>query len=173
MGDFRITSQEATNLGDYLTSGGFVFAEPVSRGAEGSMLGTPWEIALRQMLEDALSGEGFVRDRDWAFEPLPGSHPIYHCYFDFSAPPPATDAFAVARGYDGEISNFLEGLEVHGRLVAILSKKGYLHPWFYWGPGKWYEHLDPTRQFQFGVNLIVFALTQEGSITHRLMDTVR
>jgi hypothetical protein len=33
--------------------------------------------------------------------------------------------------------------------------------------------MDNTRQLQFGVNLIVFALTQEGSITHRLMESVR
>jgi hypothetical protein len=31
---------------------------------------------------------------------------------------------------------------------------------------------DPTRQLQFGVNLIVFALTQEGSITNQVMDSV-
>jgi len=33
-----------------------------------------------------------------------------------------------------------------------------------------YSRLDPTRQLQFAVNLIVFALTQEGSITHQVMN---
>jgi len=31
---------------------------------------------------------------------------------------------------------------------------------------------DNRRRLQFGVNLLVFALTQEGSITNRVMDTV-
>ena len=35
------------------------------------------------------------------------------------------------------------------------------------------SELDPTRQFQFGINTIIFALTQEGSITERLMDVVQ
>ena len=29
------------------------------------------------------------------------------------------------------------------------------------------------RAFQMGVNIIIFALTQEGSITNRVMDAVR
>ena len=33
--------------------------------------------------------------------------------------------------------------------------------------------LDPIRTLQFGVNVIVFALTQEGSVTNRLMNEVR
>jgi hypothetical protein len=32
---------------------------------------------------------------------------------------------------------------------------------------------DPKGPFQFAVNTIVLALTQEGSITHRLMESVR
>ncbi|GAG52487.1 unnamed protein product, partial [marine sediment metagenome] len=31
---------------------------------------------------------------------------------------------------------------------------------------------DNTRVYQMGVNTIVSALTQEGSITHRVMDSV-
>jgi len=32
---------------------------------------------------------------------------------------------------------------------------------------------DNTRQHQFAVNTIIFALTQEGSTTHRLMDSIK
>ena len=34
-------------------------------------------------------------------------------------------------------------------------------------------YLDNTRLLQFGINTIVFALTQEGSITNRVMESVR
>jgi hypothetical protein len=36
-----------------------------------------------------------------------------------------------------------------------------------------YADLDPALQFRFGTSTIIFALAQEGSITHRLMDSVR
>ena len=56
-------------------------------------------------------------------------------------------------------------------MVVIESKKWFCSPWADWRPGV-YER-DPTRQLQVGVNLLVFALTQEGSITHRVMDAVK
>ena len=36
----------------------------------------------------------------------------------------------------------------------------------------WGERGLSIRALQFGVNMVVFALTQEGSITHRVMDSV-
>ena len=52
-----------------------------------------------------------------------------------------------------------------------------MNAWAQWGPNGGgldaYEYLDPTRCFQFGVNTIMYALTREGSITHRVMDSVK
>jgi hypothetical protein len=36
----------------------------------------------------------------------------------------------------------------------------------------WDRDIDPTLVFRFGINTIIFALTQEGSITKRAMDSV-
>ena len=41
-----------------------------------------------------------------------------------------------------------------------------------WSRECW-DNSDPTRQYMFGVNLVVFALTQEGGVTHRLMAGVQ
>jgi len=58
--------------------------------------------------------------------------------------------------------------------VLVLSLKDFTSTWVGWGDSRHaYSNLDNTRQLQFGVNVIIFALTQEGSITQQVMDMVR
>jgi hypothetical protein len=101
---------------------------------------------------------------------------VYHCYFDFDMPPVGGDApVREIRALNIPQRPYLEGLEVDGRLGVILSRKAYDSPWGGdWGTprGSSYKDLDPQPALRFAVNLIVFALTQEGSITRRLMETV-
>ena len=177
---FDPTVSEKMNLGKYLTVGGFLFADSWGN------LDMPESIgALRSlwfMIINALATRGFEHGQVWDFEMLPNTHPIYHCFLDFNGPPTGADrpgrmsSGPAARGAD----RFLRGVYINGRLVCIYSTKGYFVPWGDWGPdgagtrqGHNYAHLDPTRQLQFGANLIIFALTQEGSITNRVMDAVR
>ena len=68
-------------------------------------------------------------------------------------------------------------------MIGILSHKWYASAWGDWGPegfGRIKDYTrygntprDPTRALQFGVNMIIFALTQEGSITHRLVESIQ
>ena len=159
---FTITASESSNLGTYLVSGGFILTEPVSvQGPR--VIGTPWEVALRQMLKDALASQNAVHGRDWSFEPLPSTHPIYHCFFDFEGAPPSLEAWPVV------VPHYLEGITLDDRLVAIASSKAYFYPW----SQRLNEYMmDPTRPLQFGVNMLVFVLTQEGSITQQVMYSV-
>jgi hypothetical protein len=158
---YELGDGELETLGRYLAWGGFMFVDdnPV---AVNSVVASH-----RKNLLAALETQSIPTD----FEMLPGSHAVYHCYFDFETPPPGgADAYLNRNlAVPGERISYLEGLEVDNRLVAILSQKEYVGRWCGWGSGGG----DCTRQFQFGVNLIVFALTQEGSITHRLMESVR
>lgn len=108
-------------------------------------------------------------------ERLPSSHPVYHCFLGFDAPPGAADSACLCSDVPGAfVVDHLDGVIVDGRLMAVLSEKGYYSPWSDWGthPGAAYKDMDPTRQLQFGVNVIVLSLTQEGSITRRVMDAV-
>jgi hypothetical protein len=162
---FQITSSESANLGRYLTSGGFVFTETVSRSGD-RVIGTAWEIALRQMLKDALGSQGRVYQRDWVFEPLPDTHPIYRCFFDFNGAPPGI-GIGMQRGI---VPDYLEGITLGNRLVAIVSLKRYFYLWN--NDARASLGLDPTRPLQFGVNVLVFVLTQEGSITQQVMHSV-
>ena len=109
-----------------------------------------------------------------SFEILPNSRLVYHCYFDLDGPPATELEASVNYTYHhssgevflldlGERTPYLEGLEVEGRLVAVLSKKGFS------GPGAFSREEDA----RLGINMIVFALTQEGSLTRRLTQGIR
>jgi len=172
---FRLTASEAHNLGRYMCHGGFVFSDDFIGTRDG-----PGDRYLRTMLRDALTTQGMQLGRDWQFEILPNDHPIYHCFFDFPQGPPMGNDFlniinpSAAEGR--EPYPYLHGINIEKRLVAIHSVRAYMITWSDWGKSNAYSEtyrtMDPTRQLQFGVNLVVFALTQEGSITHRVMDAM-
>ena len=163
---FVLSVSEATNLGTYMLTGGFLLADS-------GELGGQRDVAARQMIKDALAAQGKTFGSDWNFVRLPNSHPVYHCFFEFpEGPPTAGDWQYHADG--------LDGIFFDRRLVSIMSNKNFENAWGDQGPdgagtrmGHNYGHLDPTRALQFGVNLVIFALTQEGSITNRVMDAVR
>ena len=165
---FNLSDSELQNFGKYLICGGFAFAD----GAETESV-RAWKggvASLRNCLLDALRSQGV----EALLEKLPNSHPIYHCYFDFSGPPVGADAAEHSMYPDlCRVIPYLEGLHAEHGLVAILSRKNYAHAWTFWGPGRGWSDWDPKRPLQFAVNTIVFALTQEGSITRRLMDSIQ
>ena len=166
---FKITASEACNLGKYFLVGGFLLADDSFRFQGGTS-----DLALRGMIIDGMKEASFEYKKDWDFEKLPNSHPIYHCYFDFPEGPPV--------GHDGDIGDswhavytyypYLEGVHIGKRLTAIMSNKEYGACWAGIASGN-RGGKDTLRQLQFGVNIIIFALTQEGSITYRVMDMVR
>ena len=175
--NFDLTKSEALNLGKYMVAGGFVFADDCL-----PRIGSSGDLALRRMFKDALVAVGHEYGPDWDFERLPKAHAVYHCFFDFTAPPIGNDYHVGARGGGAPIGGggppgvggpypFLHGVTIDGRLVGIMSNKDIGCAW-----NDWPNQNPPRsnlRQLQFGVNLVIFALTQEGSITHRVMDTVR
>jgi hypothetical protein len=145
---YQLSDGELAMWGQYLVQGGFIFADPGSNeGQEAASRPSH----LRNLLA-ALQTQG-IRT---ALERIADGHPIYHSYFDFSGPPIGPGSWR----WDG--APYLEGLEVGDRLVAVLSRTGYQYS----------SGAGTERQRQFGVNLIVFALTQEGSITRRLMASI-
>ncbi len=163
---FTLTYSESANLGYYLTHGGFLYIEmgfthPWSSNLIETDIGHRGElISTQNMFKDALTMVGKEYDREWNFEKLPHDHPVYHCYFDFDGPPAAQDS----RGAGSD--EFIRGIIIDGRLVAIIET------------GDYERHLNMAygnkgvRHEQFLVNTLVFALTQEGSITQQVMDNV-
>ena len=160
---FKLGEAALRNLGGYLLSGGFVFAD-------GGDLPV-WEAGLTAML-NALVGALKAHGVEGAVERLPNGHPIFHCFFDFDGPPTGGDSAGHSQQPSAwKVNRYLQGVEASGRLVALYSRKEYAFAWGYFGRGQ-YERWDPTRPLQFGVNTIVFALTQEGSITNRVLESL-
>ncbi len=176
---FELTRTERRNLGEYLRSGGFVFADNGTPQYEKSAA----EASLKQMFRDVLGCHA-------RFEPIPNNHPLYHCFFDFDNPPPGAEisiqnvGFQPGAGYDPNKIRllkpvfFLEGVFLENRLVAVYSDKGYGEKWGqpfrqYQIDGQplWERHNTP--QIKMGVNLVVYALTREGGMTERNMAGYR
>ena len=151
---FEVTKHEAANLGKYLRNGGFVLADNDSPRMEYG----PAEASIKAMFKQALG-------RDARFVPLRDDNPIYHVFFDFDGGPPlggevlnASNQYAATR----RPSYWLEGIYLRDRLVAVYSDKGY--------GALWERETENEPQLKLGVNLVVFALTQKGSIAQQQID---
>ena len=161
---FELTEIESRNFGEYLRKGGFAVLD---NGTPEDEFGAS-EASLRQMLRDSLGS-------DAKFLPIPKKHPLYHCFYDFDDGPPNGSEIKTSQVTTierlGETYNrttmskqvlYLEGITLEDRLVAIYSDKGYA--------GKWAATSNNEPQLRMGVNMVVFALTQEGSIAQQKMD---
>ncbi len=106
-----------------------------------------------------------VNGNDAKFLPIPNDHPVYHCFFDFDEGPPNGAELNLSRVVGASGGNkrsrtipkqvhYLEGITIDDRLVAIYSDKGYAI--------KWAADTNNEPQLKMGVNMVVFALTQEG-----------
>ena len=67
--------------------------------------------------------------------------------------------------------DYLEGITLDRRLVVLVESKDYASLWErYYFINAWDSSPNDKRGYlQFGVNTIILALTQEGSIAQRLM----
>ena len=142
--DFDLTEIEKRNIRKYFDNGGFMLldnAEPLGDFSRGGA-------SLKQMLRDTIPNA--------RFGPIPNNHPIYHCFFDFVDGPPNGAEIGISGSVMSPQRLYLEGVWYKGRLVAIYSDKGYII--------KWNDNTNNEPQLKIGVNIIVFALTQEGGI---------
>ncbi len=156
---FELTERELENLGKYLRQGGFIFvdnANPTTEFSQG-------EASLRRIFRGALGAQGQLR-------PISNNHPMYHTFYDFDGPPVGSEleipSFSEQRSLDhlviAEQSYYLEGVFLEDRLVAMYSDKGYVHTWA--------RNYGNEPQLRFGINAVIFALTQEGSIAQQQID---
>ncbi|NKB68138.1 MAG: hypothetical protein GKR89_13835 [Candidatus Latescibacteria bacterium] len=91
---------------------------------------------------------GLVEGQDFWTERLSDGHPIFSAFFDLKS--------GLGGGGGGAWRDIVTGYFIHGRLAGITGVG--------WGAN--------IRSNQMAVNIVVYALTQEGSITQRLMQMV-
>ena len=153
----QISETEKKNLGEYLKNGGFMFSEEIRQsvsdggleGQEAGISGTPFDRQFKALMKDPL-----VLGSDGSkWQKVPKTHPLYYTFWDFPDGPPMGGAPG------GNVFD-MEMLELRGRVAVVFSD---LNISWYWG-----DPLADARErgLQFGVNLIVFALTQPGGIAN-------
>ena len=181
---FDFTDSEAANLGAYLTSGGFLFVD-ISRmwfNNSDEELDIP---AMRSLIRASFQAVGYREWKDWQFKRLESTHPLYHCFYDVNSLPRGMRDmhFIVGRQDTPLTPDYLEGIMVEEQLVGVYSMRGYADFWA--GIGR--ENLDWTLMngvsnspflasaeeplvYNLGVNLVVYALTREGSLARQLVN---
>lgn len=153
----QLSDTEKKNLGDYLKNGGFLYSEEIRQsdtdnglvGQQAGVEGTPFDRQFKALTKDPL-----VLGSDGSkWQKIPKTHAIYSSFWDFEDGPPMGGAPG------GNVFD-LEMLELRGRVVVVFSD---LNVSWYWG-----DPLADARErgLQFGVNLIVYALTQPGGIAN-------
>ena len=178
---FDFTEAEAANIGAYLTSGGFLFAEIVSSlrpNYSDLELDIP---AVRSLIRAGFRAMGYQEWKDWQFKRLETTHPIYHCFYDVnSLPRGMRDMHYLKEESPPLTPDYLEGIVVGGQLAGVYSMRGYADFWSGSGQQEW-EAFDVVNSpfiasaeeplvYDLGVNLVVYALTREGSLAQQLVD---
>ena len=180
------TQAEAKNLGRYLTSGGFLYADIVSQPislAGGYQHDLP---ALRDFIRQAFGQIDYAEHKDWSFVRLPPEHPLYHCFYDVDSLPRGFWDIMFWYWNTGsrfELSpNYLEGIEVDGRIVGVYSQKCYAEMWAGEAErireadraadkaGRFDTGADELPVYDLGVNIVVYALTREGSLAQQFVE---
>jgi hypothetical protein len=147
-GDPNILPNEAEiqNMAQYFLAGGFFL---------GAM--------PPELLEGLEKYGGLIKGRDFWEARIPDDHPIYTSFFDILGGVPSGNYPGINTKWTGP--HALIGYFIKGRLFSVYAPQG-----FGWDN---YRHFgETTRQMQMAVNIIVYALTQEGSMTQRLMQMV-
>ena len=100
-------------------------------------------------------------------------YPIYHYYFDFDRAPDGFNAIHGTAKVTLPSPQTIEAIIIDGRLWGILNMKNYMVPLLdVYYPRSGAANRNYVRQLQFMINVVIFALTQEGSITNQVMDSV-
>ena len=178
-GPFEFTEAEAANLGAYLTSGGFLFAEIVRELRPNYSDAELDILAVRSLLRTSFQAVGYQEWKDWQFSRLELTHPLYHCFYDVNSLPRGMRDMHYT-GSTPLTPDYLEGIVVGDQLVGVYSMRGYADFWAGSALLEW-EALDVANSpflasaeeplvYNLGVNIVVYALTREGSLAQQFVD---
>ncbi|MCY3666350.1 MAG: DUF4159 domain-containing protein [Gemmatimonadetes bacterium] len=178
---FEFTEAEAANLGAYLTSGGFLFADIVRfliPNYSDDELDIP---AVRSLIRASLRSVGYQEGKDWEFTRLEITHPIYHCFYDVgSLPRGMRDMHFITENKPPPTPDYLEGIMVGEHLVGVYSMRGYADFWagiakqerdwqYNVSNSPFFDSAEEELVYDLGVNIVVYALTREGSLARQLI----
>jgi hypothetical protein len=130
---------------------------------------------------------GYGEGKDWKFVRLEQNHPLYHCFYDLSELPRGFREMFFWN-FPTELKPeptppYLEAIMVGGRIAGLYSQKNYADFWAGEAErirerdqadrlmnGFFAVGADEVRTYEVGINILVYALTQEGSLAQRLVS---
>jgi len=132
---------ERRNFEQYVRNGGFVFVDDCNHDIDG-LFAKSFEAQMASIFGPK------------ALRKLPNTHPLYRSFFRFPEGPPAT-TFELNGWGDDLVHDYLQGIEIDGRLGVLYSNKDYGCEWDYDWRNKRFLAEDNTK---FAVNIVMYAL---------------
>jgi hypothetical protein len=124
-------------------NGGFVFVDDCNHDVDG-LFARSFEEEMARLFGSR------------ALRKIPNDHELYSCFFRFDDGPPAS-SFELNGWGDDLVHDYLQAIEVDGRIGVLYSNKDYGCEWDYDYRNKRWLARDNTR---FGVNVVLHALTR-------------
>ena len=181
---FEFTDSEAANLGEYLTSGGFLFVE-IGRFLDNNYSDDELDIPIvRSFIRASFQTVDYQEWKDWQFKRLEITHPIYHCFYDINSLPRGMRDMHFLIGESPSLTpDYLEGIVVGEQLVGVYSMRNYADFWagiarqeldwileYNIGRSSFVASAEEPLVYNLGVNIAVYALTREGSLARQFVD---
>ena len=138
----QFTDRERENFAAYVKRGGFVFADDCNHDVDG-LFAKSFEAQMAAI---------FGPD---ALQKISPDHPLYRSFFPFNQGPPTT-SFELNGWGDDLVHDYLQAIEIDGRIAVLYSNKDYGCEWDYDFRNKRFLAEDNTK---FGVNIVVYAVT--------------
>lgn len=147
VGYMELSDEEAARLREYLLRGGFLMVDDFHGSAE-------WASFYRQIKKVLPEYEP---------EPLPLSHPIFHCYFDIRElyQVPGLQWAYSGRTWerDGYDARYMGIHDEQGRLMVVINHNVDLGDAWEWAEQEIYPRRYAHLAFQLGVNYIIYSMT--------------
>ena len=137
----EFNADEKRNFERYVRNGGFVFVDDCNHDIDG-LFAKSFEAEMAAMFGKS------------GLKKLPRNHGIYRSFFAFDGPP--ATGFELNGWGDDLVHDYLQGIEVDGRLGVLYSNKDYGCEWDYDWRNKRFLAEDNTK---FAVNIVMYALT--------------
>lgn len=137
----EFSRKEAENFKSYVLNGGFIFVDDCNHDIDG-LFAKSFESQMH-----ALFGAGAIRK-------IPANHAIYHSFFNFDKGPPTT-SFELNGWGDDLVHDYLQAIEINGRIGVLYSNKDYGCEWDYDFRNKRFMAEDNTK---FAVNIVAYAM---------------
>ena len=136
----QFTDAERRNFERYVKGGGFVFVDDCNHDIDG-LFAKSFEAEMARIFGPR------------ALHRIPNSHRLYSCFFRFDGPP--NTGMELNGWGDDLVHEYLQAINVKGRIGVLYSNKDYGCEWDYDFRNKRWLAVDNTR---FAVNIIQYAL---------------